>query len=63
MDNKIVASNYVDPNISNKELDKILNDKFRIKPHLMQLWRFRTKDKELVEQSHKESYKRPPRYI
>jgi hypothetical protein len=60
---KLLSIISVDPNIFNKELDIILNDKFRIKPHLMQLWRSRTKAKEFMEGSHKESYKRPLRFI
>jgi len=60
---KLLSIISVDPNISNKELDIILNDKFRIKPHLMQLWRSRTKAKEFMEGSHKKSYKRPLRFI
>lgn len=53
----------VDPNISNETLDTIIEDKFGIEPPPMQLWRARTKTKQYVKGSHKESFKRLPWYV
>jgi hypothetical protein len=37
---------------SDETLDTILDDKFKIKSHLMQLWRARNEDKNFMEESH-----------
>jgi hypothetical protein len=40
---KLLPIINVDPNISNDALNKTLNEKFGIKPHQIQLRRFKTK--------------------
>jgi hypothetical protein len=40
---KLLSIINVDPNISNDALNKTLNEKFGIKPHQIQLRRFKTK--------------------
>ena len=61
--NKLLSIISVGPSISNKSFSMILDYKFGIKPHNMQLWRAMTKAKKFVEGNHKESFKKLSKYI
>jgi hypothetical protein len=56
--NKLLSIITVSPSISNKSFSMILDYKFGIKLHNMQLWRAMTKAKKFVKGNHKESFKR-----
>jgi hypothetical protein len=53
----------LNPFISDKTLDTILDDKFGIIPYLIWMRRARTKAKGFTEGNHKKSFKILPRYM